>query len=406
MNKFKLVIHAGSTYAASTLIGLVFSVLCTHLMGAGEFGDLRYVMTWLPIFMTMTLPGYDSVILRETNFGRFIPLLKILFVRIAGGVLGSLILFCIFSLQHTNYSQDVWFFLICAIVTLPFFETATGYKNYLISTHLKKFGLTLLLRNRVITFALLLLAGISIYYFKLSPRLLFPAYLIAMIIPPMLTGFDIFLRQQKSVRFAKFGQLHIFSAIQTSFAGLIGTFAFSLDKLMLHHYLGGKVLAWYSILVMFPVEIAKLIDSLYPIFYKKLFLDKSKLLLKTAISILAFSFVLIAVYSTVFYLISPIVFGGYYRYNFGIVLFAASLMLSGAFEFYFVQRLFASHGGSILLTYSIISIIVCFSLYTYVLPGGGVFGLILAIALRQLALPIIFQLFIRRYGSRKSFNLA
>lgn len=372
MHKYKLLIYAGSAHLANIMIGVVFSFLCTRLMSSGTFGNLRYVMTWLPILMVISLPGYDMVILREINRGRHVSMWRVLAIRFSGGVIGSIILTAVVMVFFPNVPSALKFFFLWVALALPFFETATGYRNYLIATRLKRHGLRLATRNRFLSSLILIVSGGVIYVAKLDPKWLLPMYLVSLIVPTLTTYLSIAKRQYRRIMPLNYKGLHLHTAIFTSLAGLFNTVAFSLDKLMLHYYLGATTLAFYSILVMFPAEIARMIDSVYPIYYRQLFLRKRRIGWSLVGIMIGLGALGIAVYAAVFVVLSPLVFGAFYQYDFLLVLLAALLMLSGAFEYYVLQRIFASYGGKLFLIYSGISILISYVLYSLVLPGGGI----------------------------------
>ncbi len=390
MKHISLLLNAGFAHLLGMIIGFSFSLACARLMPAADFGELRYAMTWLPLLTVFSLPGFDSIILRNTSARISPPLLRILLLRMLGGAIGAATLVALLFLGYLPQHQPALFFFICMAIALPLFEVGTGYKNYLISTRLRKKGLRLFAQARILTLALLLLTYAIIYSDLINADWVFPAYLAALIIPTFSICLYLALKQDKRGRILRGRLAHGHEALMTSAAGLVGTLAFSLDKLMVRHDLGAEELAYYSILIMIPQEMARLIDAIFPLFYRRLFLTRQAGPRVPLLLILGILLVLYAVYVGGFYTISPLLFGKFYTYPVPLVMTAALLAATGAVEYYANHKIFAILGGRMLALYMALGAALCYSLYTLVLPLAGLIGVMAALMLKHLLLSSIF----------------
>ncbi|MFA6279880.1 MAG: hypothetical protein WC612_03690 [Bdellovibrionales bacterium] len=403
---FKLVLSNAFAHGLNILVSLAFTIVTARLMTVYDFGELRTAMLILPLVMVFSLPGYDRTILRNSHMNKAIGLLRIFTLRFCFALLGSCLILAGILIFKECLSVSLRFFLLVMVILLPFFETGTGYRNYLIGMRLRDVALNLLLRTRLLSLLLLFVFFGLIYGMGLAPIALFPAYLLALIIPTLIAFFPVALREKrlrgdknKNLRaswLSEEARQNLFSAIGMTLAGLAYTAAFSIDKLWLRHELGAAALASYSILVMVPQEGSRLFDAMIPLFYRTLFFTKDKK--NKGRSLAAFAivpFVAVA-YVVSFYYLSPLIFGVAYHYDFISVALSGLLLCGISFEFFCSHNLFAKAGSRRLLTFTVTNLIVTLPVVYGSLALGGINGLMLGLFVKQIVVPAGFLMILRR----------
>ena len=133
-----------------------------------------------------------------------------------------------------------------------------------------------------------------------------------------------------------------------------------------------------------------MIDAVYPIYYQRLFLQKKKVNWASTRFMLGFGAIVIVFYAVLFTALSPFVFGVFYKYDFYLVVLASLLIPSGALEYYTLQKIFALYGEKLLLVYSALSVFISYTMYFFVLPEGGIRGILYMLVLRQFLQSILF----------------
>ena len=400
MQKLKFVIGNILAQGLGTITTLVFTIVCTRLLTVDEYGELRYMMILLPLLMTISLPGYDSVILRNANLRINASLLQVFRVRILAGSVGSILVLIALFLFHRKISEALTFFLVATIVLLPWFETATSYRNYLLGCGLQRVGINLLLQTRLCGFVLLIFFISLIYYMDISMLWVYPAWMVSSILPTITTFCRIvFRRYVKGVSMCghKGGKSYVVEAITITIASLVYTLVFSIDKFLVRYELGVKQLALYSLLVMVPQELSRLFDSALPIFYRQLFFDcknpdvgknKHKL-----VHVLLCILLVMCVYTAGFYILSSFVFGKVYKYSFGMVLLSSFLIPSISMEYFYNHKIFVNYGAKGVFSYSICSLCVVALVTSVGLLLGGIIGIIISLTVKQFIFPYVFMFY-------------
>jgi hypothetical protein len=373
-------------------IALVFTIGGTHLLPAEEYGELRYAMTLLPLFMAFSLPDYDRIILRNAHLRKRVPLLEMFYVRAAAGLLGSVLILGVVCALKEQINPVQYFVLLWIGLLLPLFETGTGYRTYLIGTGLRDAGLNRVIQARLLTLILLGASLFLIYAFGVNRVWIFPAYLLSLIVPTLLIFFSVALRQRaRPTRpLSSIARLDVRAAAVATCAGMIYTLAFSLDKLLVRQYQGSSALAMYAILIMGPQELSKLFDATLPLFYRKLFFAKKTLELhKQWIAGLLVLAATLA-YIVIFYRLSGFVFGARYRYPLHSVILSGIMIGSASFEYLNTHRVFAILGPRQFLQYAVVNLIANALMLPAALAAGGIDGLMIGLIVKQLLTPTLF----------------
>ena len=381
-----------------TIIVLGFTVIGTRLLSVADYGELRLVMTVLPLLMAFSLPGFDSLILRNSSSRIKIPLLRIFGTRVTAASIGSLGILLYLYMNYREVSDTLVFFLLTTAALLPFFETATGYRNYLIGRGLEKQGIDLQLQAKFIGIVLALFCFGLITITDIEAQWIFPAWMLATIIPTVATFIRVALKREDGwVRQRKgAGKLNIAEAAIATTAGLVFTLSFSLDKLWVRSELGAEQLALYAILIMGPQEITKLFDSTIPIFYRKLFISKSRISMLQKMQAISLLLLVMGSYTLGFHALSGFVFGEAYTYPFHLVLLSSLLIPGLAVEYFNSHRTFAYYGASATFYYSLCSLATTTTAVVVALTQGHVAELIVALVFKQLTLPFLFLFFYRK----------
>lgn len=392
----RLVIKNTVGHSLAIVISLVFSIAGARWLSAADFGELRYIITLLPLFVSFSLPSYDLVILRNTCESRHVSLRKIFSVRFMCALLGTIIILGAAYVFRHKTSETLSFFLIVSAILLPLYETGTGFRNYLIGTRLQKLGLDLTIFSRIASLIGLAVLFFLIYYFKLNRLYVFPAYLFAMIVPTLLTFFVVVKSQEKRT-LKETINADIKSAISATLAGVVYLLVFSLDKIIVRHDLGAEQLAGYAILIMAPQELSKLFDATVPLFYRKLFFGKQKFEMNRLLKLfLLFPFAAL-IYSAIFYEMSDVVFGDQYKFTFTSVAISSVMIASLSFEYLNNHRIFVAYGPRALFFYSIFNLFLSVPILLVGLSAGGIDGLMMGLILKQIAAPSAFLLVKKRF---------
>jgi len=389
MEIYKIILRLGGAQFLGAAIAFSFTFISVKILEPSVYGDMRYVMAILPLFMIGTLPTYDSIILRNTSKKIKTSLYPTSLVRFVGGGVVSLTI--LISLPYLELSSDVLFFLIVVAIFLPFFDTSTGFKNYLIGARLKKQAIYLYARNRLISLLLLCLFSSLIIFINLDERLILPSYLLAIIIPSFVVFFIVAKKQNKIfIRKKLKTKLYLKSAFLTTVGGGLGTLSFSLDKLLIHQSLGAEKLALYAILTMVPLELANLVDSIFPIFYRKLILSDNKIKNENKIISIFIILLLLSFYSVISLFLYPFVFDSFYTFDIILLFVSSLLIISGSYEYYFIHKIYARGQNNLFIIYSAISVVFSYVFINLSLEMNSLVYVLLAVFIRQIVQPLFF----------------
>ena len=381
----KLVSVQGLTVAH----GLLFTFLATRFLDPETFGSLRYVMVLLPFFMLATLPSYDNLILRESSSGALLNLRQIWWTRGIFGLFTAITFGLIVLCIRGRFAADILQGLVLIIFLLPFYETTTGYKNYLIGVGLQKQILNIQVRNKLISIAIL---GVGILLVNFLEPTLFSFLLVFMLattIPNFCShAILVFCRPSSALKTRK---IFAREAILTSFASGVWIASYSLDKIIVAEELGAEALAYYSILMLIPLMTAQLIDGLIPFYYKKFFFGEAQFVNLQVVMVTSVLFLLvIGGYGFLAYTLYSYLFGDFYTYTLTLALFSGVVMATGSIEFFFIHYLYKGKKSRQILAYNLMSLVIVYIALVFVVPSLNYVTVISVMGLKQLALPLIF----------------
>jgi O-antigen/teichoic acid export membrane protein len=384
--------------AVGTASALIFTILGTRLLSVVDYGELRFVMILLPLAMALSLPGFDSVILRATGLRAMVPLARILVTRMLAGCLGSLLIAGALIVFADQIGEALRFLLVATAVLLPLFETATGYRNYLLGKGLRNSGNRLLLQARFGSLALFLAIAAMIQPLGIAALWIYPAWMASTILFTLLSALRVLLKRSRSgFHWRRFGgRLPLSEAVAATLAGVVYTFAFSLDKLGVRTTLGPEQLALYSLLIMVPQELAKMVDSNISLFYRDLFFSRDRPQEKTMARYIGFALLGMAAYVLAFHWLSALIFGPAYHYSIGLVALSSLLFAGQSMEYFIIHRTLAMSGARTMFGYSLCNLFATSLVVWSGLTLGGVVGLILGLVAKQITLPVAFGIIVRK----------
>lgn len=388
--KLKLVANNSISQGISAILAMIFAIFAARYLSLMEYGELRYVMTLLPLLMAITLPGFDSIILRNTILKKKVNLWSIFIIRSIFGICGGLIIILYLYIYQDSFSHSLFFYLTVTAFFLPLFETATGYKNFLIGNGLKDQSINRVLLTRITSLILFCVGIYIIYINNINGVWVFVSYLISVTVPTLITFFLFIFR----VKLPKYNNNYaiITQAIVITFSSFIFTFSYSIDKLFINLKFGAEVLAQYAILVMIPQEIAKLIDATIPLFIKKSLYGGYFEKIKKIKNLYLYGFTFFLSYIILFYLFSPIIFGEKYKYNLITIIISSFLIISQSIEYFNMHNIFMRLGPRDHLLFSIINVCVSFMIIYLVVQLTGYVGIIVVLIFKQLLLaPAYFK---------------
>lgn len=384
--------------AVGTASALLFTIIGTRLLPVADYGELRFVMIVLPLAMALSLPGFDSVILRATGLRARVPLVRILVARMLAGCLGSLLIVGALIVFADQIGEALRFLLVTTALLLPMFETATGYRNYLLGRGLRNSGNRLLLQARLGGLVLFLAIAATIQPLGIAALWIYPVWMVSTILFTLLSALRVLLRRNRSgLHWRLFsGRLPLSEAVAVTLAGVVYTLTFSLDKLGVRIMLGPEQLALYSLLIMVPQELAKLVDSNISLFYRDLFFSRDRPQVKTVARYLGFALLLLAAYVLTFYWLSAQIFGSAYQYSIGLIVLSSLLFAGQSTEYFIIHRTLAVGGARAMFGYSLCNLLATSLVVWSGLMLGGIVGLILLLVAKQITLPVVFGIVVRK----------
>jgi O-antigen/teichoic acid export membrane protein len=371
------------SHGVSAVLAFGFAFASARLLSVGDNGELRYAMTLLPLLMTCTLPGFDSLILRQSAAGRPLALRQVLWIRMSGGLIGAGgVALVIFTFPH-GWSPTLLFFMLCTALALPFFETGTGFRNFLVATYQTRAGIRAFFQARAWTLGLLGLGVILLGLLHAPWIWIYPVYLLAMSLPMLMIGLRIALRQRMGSRVQK-PWYSLGSAAMITGASLVYTYTFSLDKLIVHGG-GATVLARYGVLLMIPLELARLIDASLPLFYKSKFMRADAAIVSWRKWLIPGAGLCVSyfVYVAAFHTGSSLVFGPDYQYSWTEVMMAGLVGVGQGFDYVGKQSLLARWAARGLSLHAAFSLGFALLLFPWAFSVGGTEALMLAILGKQ-----------------------
>jgi hypothetical protein len=289
-------------------------------------------MIYLPFIQIVTLPGMDTFLLKESFHGRH-PSLGVLFwYKILVAFIFSVLIFTVF--YSFNTSAKMYYFAFAPFVFLiPFLDACYFVKNRYLGSGRAKFANIIIAKFSVARLIIVLLIIAYNSIFELNIVEISVAFVMANTISP----FYFFLKKKFYViklkelwscdgfYFLKNGTIY-------TLIGALYTLSYSFDRLFINSMMSLEYFAYYSILVLLPIEFARSIDYAFPSFYHY-FLKYKFLHKKFFLNLFLVSIVLGVLYYYLVDALYPFIFGKFYTYNFDLIFISIIYSLGLIFDF-------------------------------------------------------------------------
>jgi len=298
--------------AINIVLPILLTTIIVNIYSQSEFGWYRTIFTYLPLLQLVTLPGIDSVVLREGYNGKNVAVFSIFWAKVFCGLVGSQIILAVIILFD---SFEVNTGVLLLVMMSPFLESAVFLKNRYYASGHSYFANVLTLRFILFRVCLIVVFVGTFLLMKLPLQFIMLAVVFSNSLLPL------YLLISKKV-FSLPGRSASWSVIlmrikQGFFYTLVGgmfTAVVSFDRIFVSFLKGPEFFAYYSILVMLPVEMARVIDIAIPSFYTY-FLRFQFFKAKAIVIACAIFIVGVAGYSMTVRYLYPIVFGHNYSYE-------------------------------------------------------------------------------------------
>ena len=385
----------GSVQILTALHGLLFTFLAARYLSPEMFGELRFALLVLPFLMVATLPTFDNIVLREAASGSNLSLQSIVKVRFIFACVGAIFLALVSIYFRDNIANELFYSLFILVLILPFYEVTTSFKNFLIGKGLGDSSLKIQRRNKFFSIILILFLVPLFSQFNVSSISFLIVFLLSTTLPNFITNYYFKLRESfREAKYEKVSVSLIKEAIYTSLASVFWLASYAFDKFVVERKLGVEFLAYYSILVMLPFLIAQLIDSLVVLFYRRIFLIQTSIFSSKFVFYLFLILTLVILfYGNFVYFFYPLIFGEFYRYSLALSMLSGLLIISGSFEFFFIQYLYRLKKKFVIFGYNLSSLLLLCLVLLLILDDINLYILITVLVIKQIFLPVLVVFF-------------
>lgn len=388
------------TYVSKILFSQVLSFISpillvlfgSHQMSAIQHGELRYLLTLLPILAFFTLPGIDTLVLINCSKNKNVDLFTTFRMKFLFGCVGSIFILTLALLHFgENFSKNLKIGLLFTAALLPFYDTALVYKNYLIGLGLKSVAVNTYIYNQIFTINLFIIAIFFVTFFRINSIYIFPLWLLSNSLPSLIFFYKIQKRQSKIKKF----NIRFSDALIISCTGIVGTFVYVLDKIFLQNIYGSEFLAYYSCLLIFPQEFAKLINTFIIYYYRKIVRNTFISINNLPPKFYLYFAIGLSLYIFIFKHTSGIIFGSFYQYDLSTV-FLSSLNLFGlSLEFYFFNHILIKYGKNSQFLFFLFNLLMTLAFLSIAAKFGNINTILFFLVLKQLACPLIGNFYFR-----------
>ncbi len=349
-------------------------------------------MVYLPFLQLLTLPGLDTCLLKESFQRKKISLGVIYIYK----VLISLI-FCSFTflaLYFYGVSSETYYFMALPFIFLiPLFETSYFVKNRYLGYGRAKTANVLVAKFSIIRFGIVSTIILFNSFFELHIVLISIAFIFANSLYPIYFFFKRgFYRVKFNQIFDKQNLLHLKNGAVFTLIGAFFTLIYSFDRLFISSVMDEKYFAYYSVLVLLPIEFARTIDFTLPSFYGYI-LKFNFLNIRFFATLVPVSIVLGALYYFLVDLLYPLIFGGFYTYGYKLILISMVYSIGLIFDFTCIHFITNLIGKRSLMYFNAVNLIY-YGVVAYFLYSD--FNLFLFISLIFIKQVLVFILVIFR----------
>lgn len=243
--------------AGVSILAFISTTILSRSLTMADFGAFRLSLAVLPILSICTLPDMSISVTRAIASGTLFNLHNITKIKIKYGLIGSLLgliisLYCAITEKTT---LAILFLIISAIT--PFLDTFLIYTNWLQGIKNFKLASILNLSNR--TFPILCVAGTALVTRNIY--IITIVYFVSQIAPAIVSYLVVASKykfQKHPIprkEIADYGK-------RLTLLGILPVLIANADKILVGKIFGETSLAIYSIGIIFPFELARLIESL------------------------------------------------------------------------------------------------------------------------------------------------
>lgn len=249
---------------AASLTALGVSIAFANLVSPETFGTYKYILAIASLFAIFSLPGmqtaatraiakgYDGVLPTSTKS-------RVLFSLIGSfaGVMGSG-----YYLYRDNLELSVALLIIA--VTLPFFETFTGYLAYMVGK--RRFDLQT--KYQTLTYVIGAVTLIATLFFTNNLVLILIAYFLPTTLTRVLLYWNTVRRLPQEVDVTVASETLTYGKHLTAMS-IFGVAAMHIDKILLWKFLGPAQLAIYTFALAFPEQIKGVLKGISELAFPK-----------------------------------------------------------------------------------------------------------------------------------------
>jgi O-antigen/teichoic acid export membrane protein len=251
-----------------SLMSFVIVLLLANLLPKDTFGQYRFVLSIIPIFMLFTLPGTGTTLMRSVARGNIVDLPKIARTKVAWGLLGSLaaILTAIyyFVLHNTIVAESLLItafflpFVDAFYIYIPFYKGREDFKTPAVYDAIARVFQAIVLVGTALVWKNVVAIVVGYLAGQVLIRLFF--YIRTLV----LVRHDTRAAQQTAETddTLSYGK-HL------SYINILVTIAGNLDKLLVWHFIGAEALAIYSIALTIPRNIVLLLNTVPRVAFPK-----------------------------------------------------------------------------------------------------------------------------------------
>ena len=316
---------------------MIVVVVLTNSIPASEFGLYRELMVILPFLMLATLPGMDTVVTRYSMTRKPLDVMQVLVIKASSSVFFLMLAYL--GINYSSMLDDEVYLALLPFV--PFLDVLFFLKNRWFGRGRSVLAQRFLLFWGIYKFVACSVALIGCVIFDLDIVLMIPV----MFVGGFFYGLNLLIRKYSAVsrRWSLKDCLPVArSAAAYTLFGCFSLALLSFDRLFVSTRYSAEDFAKYSILILFPLEFARLFDGLIPNFFeqlKKFGRMSGSSVAKWGAGLVVVCFFVGVAYCLAFHTLSPFVFGPVYNYTLSEVVLSFIFLLGLSVEFTALQVL-------------------------------------------------------------------
>jgi O-antigen/teichoic acid export membrane protein len=233
-----------------SMCSFVVVVLLANILPKEVFGQYRFILSVLSIFILFTLPGIGTSLIRSVARNNVLDLSKIVKIKILWGFLGS-IGACVMSAYYLSKgNMELVSVLVLVTFFLPFIEPFSIYSSYYKGKQDFKMAEIYEAISRIFEAIILVVVAI------VTQNIL--AILAAYLVGQIIARFFFYQKTLRSIEMINTSTV-VDNTNETILYGkyltatqIIGTITTNIDKLIVWHFLGAEILAIYYIALTIP----------------------------------------------------------------------------------------------------------------------------------------------------------